>query len=191
MGRQVGFFALESDLALVLRAADQDGFRAIDEHIEDGVAPPLRPALEGRPTASLGRFFLVPPEGDASRLVYNQPTGDGKRSFRWSRAPVIEVIVSRRREGALEKGRIYLQTSTAYTPIVDRVDRQHPSLGRTYARMARIIQRWSPAGPRRHFIGPAAATAAALNELRIEADHLEPSSHSARRKRRRGSAKDR
>jgi hypothetical protein len=183
MGRQVGFFALESDLALVLSAADEDGFRAIDEYIEGGVAPPMRPALEGRPSAALGRFFLVPPEVDATRLAYNEPGADGKRAFRWWKAPVIEVIVSLRKDDVLEKGRIYLQTSNAYTPIVERMDRQHPALGRTYARMARIIQKWLPADVRRVFIGPAAA-AATSGGLRIETDHLKPRSGSARRKRR-------
>jgi len=68
MGRQVGFFALESDLAIVLRAAAEDGFRAIDEYIESAL-PPLRPALDGRPSAALGRFFLVPPEPGDLRVA--------------------------------------------------------------------------------------------------------------------------
>jgi hypothetical protein len=191
MGKQVGFFALESDMALVLRAADEDGFRAIDECIESDVAPSLRPALDGRPTPTLGRFFLLPPEVDAMRLDYGEPAADGKRLLRWWKAPVIEVIVSLRKDDVLEEGRIYLPTSTAYTPIVDRLDRQHPSLGRTYARMARIIQRWLPADVRRFFIGPAAAAAATSGGLRIDTEHLKPPSRSARTKGRRGNAKDR
>jgi hypothetical protein len=157
VGRQTNFFALDEDLAVVLRIATSAGYAAVDEILCAGDGPRRRDAEAARPTKH-GRFFLLPPDADLSRLEYTAPVEEaGTRALAWWRAPVIEVIVSSRHGSALECGRIYLPTSSSYTPIEARHERAFPSLPKVYARMARATKAW-PRHPQdgRFRIGPAA-----------------------------------
>jgi hypothetical protein len=159
MSKQIGFYVVDEDFALLLRFAEEVGLVAIPRRIEtDSRVEAVRPTkLE----PSRAAFYLIPKELPTAEAFYvERPTKENVSALDSYNSPVIECIRSECSGNQLSSGRIYLRT--------DRSSSLYPNVNQKYEALARRIKKWERVRGRNYYVGPETAELVRKNSVVLQ-----------------------
>jgi hypothetical protein len=162
MGKQVGFFADETDLGELLSFAEECGFLALPDLIRTNDEPEGMPPTEFRLPDELGSscMHLLPPGISAAEAFYGE-VGDDPSVSRLMKnvSPVTEVRPSQHDGNSLTDGRIHFNMESHVT--------HHEQGEKAYERLARYIRKWKMTSQYRFHVGPRTANEVAEGRLKL------------------------
>ena len=168
MGRQTGFFTVDSDDAMLLEICEGRGMSAIPKILESGISSP-EPTTPLSFTRTPGTVFYLLPSGAAAKDAVYEPTDDGRLVLIPHQSPVVEFATCRRDDDWIENGRIYFAATKTASPF-DAARKEFESLSRR-------VKKWVPADRFRFYIGPGALDAVRTGKLRLR--HMKYELHPA------------